>query len=420
MNSMLPQKNTHSAAREAGWLARFSPRLSSKWSTHFIDKIDDAMLCGTVEATLPDGHFRILGGRGDGPTARVTVHNWRALIRIGLFGATGWYTAWDKGEWSSPDPVAFFEIVSRNRSTIGGIIRATGVMRVAQRVAHFAHRNSRAGAKRNIIAHYDLGNSFYAAWLDQNMNYSSAMFARPIRADEPLETAQDRKNDALMGRLALPAGGKLLEIGCGWGHLSKTCALAGHEVTAITLSPSQLDYATRQCVSLSNPPQFQICDYRDVKGTFDGVVSVEMVEAVGENYWPDYLDSIAARLKPGGRAVIQYIAAADDVFEAYAANADFIQTHVFPGGMLLSERRFMALAQARGFAWEDPVHFPDDYAETLRRWRVGFDSAVAEGRLPDQFDAHFIRLWRYYLMYCEGGFRGGSITVAQVTLVKGT
>ncbi len=419
MNSVFPPENAFEVAREDAAPVGPLAHLVRRWSMHFIDRIDAGLAYGKVEAMLPGGYFRILGGRGEGPTARVTVHKWRALMRIGLSGATGWYAAWDRGEWSSPDPVVFFEIVSRNRKTVGSLIRATGIAKLVQRVFHIAHRNSKSGAKRNIIAHYDLGNSFYATWLDAHMSYSSAMFARPLHGGEALEAAQNRKNAALLDRLALPPGGKLLEIGCGWGHLSKTCAEAGYDVTAITLSPSQLDYARQDCAHLANPPRFFIRDYRDATGQFDGVVSVEMVEAVGQAYWPAYLDGIAARLKPGARAVLQYIALADDVFEAYAANADFIQTHVFPGGMLLSETRFKALAKARGFEWEDPVHFAEDYAETLRQWRVRFDMAVEEGRLPAQFDAHFIRLWRYYLMYCEGGFRGGSITVAQVTLTKG-
>ena len=163
---------------------------------------------------------------------------------------------------------------------------------------------------------------------------------------------------------------------------------------------------------------YQLRDYRDVEGSFDAIASIEMVEAVGQHYWPDYLDCIARNLKPGGRAAIQYIAIAEDIFEAYASGVDFIQAYVFPGGMLLSESRFRALAAARGLRWEDPQHFPLHYAETLRRWRVRFDDAVEAGKLPGGFDQRFIDLWRYYLMYCEGGFRGGTIDVAQVTLVK--
>jgi cyclopropane-fatty-acyl-phospholipid synthase len=216
----------------------------------------------------------------------------------------------------------------------------------------------------------------------------------------------------------LNAPSAILEIGCGWGHVARTCAEQGHEVTAITLSPSQKLWAERHVRTMATKPAFQLCDYRDVAGTYDAVISVEMVEAVGEAYWPAYLDTIARVLKPGGRAAIQYIAIAEDGFAAYSKGVDFIQTYIFPGGMLLSEARFRALAEARGLRWEAPHHFAAHYAETLRRWLVRFDDAVENGLLPGGFDARFVNLWRFYLQYCEGGFRSGGITVAQVTLVK--
>jgi cyclopropane-fatty-acyl-phospholipid synthase len=191
-------------------------------------------------------------------------------------------------------------------------------------------------------------------------------------------------------------------------------AAHGHNVMAITLSAEQLAWAKAEAQSVA----FELRDYRDVTGQFDGIASVEMVEAVGRDYWPAYLDTIAQCLKPGGRAAIQFIIIADDVFDAYAESADFIQTYVFPGGMLLSESRFRALAEARGLEWHDPHYFGLHYAETLGRWRQCFDLAVASRTLGNGFDERFTRLWRYYLMYCEGGFRGGGIDVGQVTLIK--
>jgi cyclopropane-fatty-acyl-phospholipid synthase len=384
----------------------------------FLDRLDQGLIYGRIDVTLPGGVARTLGGRGAGPVAVVDLHRWRALLRVIQSGSIGWYQAWERDEWSSPDPVPFFDLISRNRATLGSLARAGGAARLWQRVAHLLRRNNRSGARRNIHAHYDLGNAFYAAWLDPTLSYSSALFARPMRDDETMEAAQRRKVDALTARLELTGPSDVLEVGCGWGHVAQHCASLGHRVTAITLSPSQKDYADGKCAAMPHPPRINLCDYRDVTGEYDAIISVEMVEAVGRDYWPAYLDSIVARLKPGGRAALQYIAIADDVFASYAAQVDFIQAYIFPGGMLVSETHFRALAEERGLSWENPVHFPLDYAETLRRWRISFEMAAQAGRLPEAFDADFIRLWRFYLMYCEGGFRGGGISVAQVTLVK--
>lgn len=246
------------------------------------------------------------------------------------------------------------------------------------------------------------------------MVYSSAIFD-PAHPDEPLEDAQARKVDAALDRLGLSAGQQLLEIGCGWGALGAR-AIERHGVayTGLTLSEEQAAWA-RPLVAPHGV--IALRDYRDESGTYDAIASIEMVEAVGQAYWPDYLETVARRLKPGGRAAIQYIAIDDELFEAYSTNADFIQTYIFPGGCLISVSRFRALAEQAGLEWQDQTDFPLDYAETLRRWRLAYDAALESGKLSD-FPPEFHRLWRFYLMYCEAGFRGGSISVAQVTLVK--
>ena len=279
--------------------------------------------------------------------------------------------------------------------------------------------NSRIGSRRNIEFHYDLGNDFYALWLDCGLTYSSAVFDEPISPAQPLEAAQATKNAAMLDRLAVVPGNTILEIGCGWGGFAEAAARRGLAVHAITLSAEQeRAVAARIAAAGLGGVTVSRTDYRDVVGTYDAVASIEMVEAVGQEYWPAYLAAVARALKPGGRAAIQYIMIDDAIFEAYATNVDFIQRFIFPGGMLLSERRFRALADAEGLDWIDHRTCGLHYAETLRRWRVAFDSAVAEGRLPARFDQDFINLWRYYLMYCEGGFRGQGIDAAQVTLVK--
>jgi cyclopropane-fatty-acyl-phospholipid synthase len=309
----------------------------------------------------------------------------------------------------------------RNGDSLGETGRSKGVSRLVNRIAHSLRSNNRRGSRRNIAFHYDLGNDFYEPWLDKSMTYSSALFAEPISEQENLEEAQERKVRTLLDRLDLKPGDHLLEIGCGWGSLAEIAARDyGARVTGITLSTEQKAYAEDRLRKgeLSSRTSIELIDYREVEGQFDAVASVEMVEAVGQEYWPSYLQTIARVLRPGGRAAIQMISMKESLFDGYAANADFIQTYIFPGGLLISEQRFQAIAEAAGLKWQDRRGFGLHYAETLKRWRMRYNMAVAQDRLPAGFDETFHNLWRYYLMYCEGGFRGGGIDVAQVTLTK--
>lgn len=367
---------------------------------------------------MPDGAERRLGGRRPGPAAIVVLASWRALLRLASGGSDGWFIAWSRGEWSSPDPVTLFELFGRNRHSLGNTGRAGGAGRLIRRLFHSRRRNSRRGARRNIIRHYDLGNDFYAAWLDPTLSYSSALFGDESTAQTSLEAGQRAKLQAIFDRTHARAGDRLLEIGCGWGGFARLAAERGVTVDAITLSDEQQGAVARMAKQADFPIDVRLTDYRDVAGQYDAVASIEMVEAVGQEYWPDYLGAIARLLKPGGRAAIQYIAIDDAIFDSYARNVDFVQERVFPGGMLLSASRFRRIAEDASLAWRDQRDFGLDYAETLKRWRSAFDAAVAEGRLPERFGYDFINLWRYYLMYCEGGFRGGGLVVSQVTLVK--
>ena len=385
-----------------------------------LDRIDRGLEAGGVEASLPDGTRRLLGGRAEGPVAIVEITSWRALIRLAMGGSAGWYVAWSLGEWRSPDPVPLFDLFMRNRVPLGTAARASGIVRLAARAWHALRRNHREGARRNIEFHYDLGNDFYALWLDPGMTYSSALFEEPIAPAQSLESAQDTKLKAMLARTATAPGDSILEIGCGWGSFAEVAARAGRAVHGITLSSEQQKAVEERMAreGLAGVT-VSLTDYRDVTGQYDAIVSIEMVEAVGQEYWPAYCAAIARTLKPGGRAAIQLISIDDAIFEAYARNVDFIQRFVFPGGLLISESRFRAIAEAEGLVWTDPLRFGLHYAETLKRWRENFDAVVAAGKLPAEFDRHFVDLWRYYLMYCEGGFRGGGIDVVQVTLYKG-
>lgn len=382
--------------------------------SRLVDRIDSAIERGSMHATLPDGSTRLLGGRGKGIDCSLTLHDWRGLIRLATSGSQGWYQAWEVAEWTSPDPVALFAHFIDNGETLGNLGRAKGPWRAAARSLHWLNRNTVGRAKKNVHAHYDLGNDFYAAWLDETMSYSSAIFDTvELRGPIRLSLGQQRKMECLAKRLKGAA--VILEIGCGWGAMADLLAQRGSAVTAISLSEEQLSYA---CKSRDPSIEFRKQDYRDVHGKFDGIVSVEMVEAVGREYWPDWFACLARNLQPGGRAAIQYIAMKDELFDAYASSADFIQAYVFPGGMLVRESEFRSLAETHGFIWTDQQDFPLDYAETLKIWRDNFDAAWADGVVPAGFDERFAKLWRFYLMYCEGGFRGGGINVSQVTLVK--
>jgi len=398
-----------------GWASR----LVSGGLDRLLDRIDAGLDYGRIDAALPGGATRTLGGRGEGPHAIVRLHDWRALARLAASGSVGWYKAWVRGEWSSPDPVPIFDLFARNAVSLGEAARPKGPWRQFNRIAHLLRRNDRARARRNIAHHYDLGNDFYAAWLDESMTYSSAIFADPAIVAEPLEAAQRRKVEILLDRLRLEAGDRLLEIGCGWGGLAEQAAERGAQVTGLTLSAEQKAYADRRLAAagLANRAEIRLMDYRDVEASFDAVASVEMVEAVGQEYWPDYLRTIARVLKPGGRAALQLISIRSDLFDAYARSTDFIQAYIFPGGLLIDEQRFARLADQEGLEWRDRKGYGRHYAATLKEWRRRYEAAVAEGRLAG-FPDEFHDLWRYYLMYCEGGFRGGGIDVAQVTLVK--
>ncbi|WP_213981940.1 cyclopropane-fatty-acyl-phospholipid synthase family protein [Sphingomonas sp. dw_22] len=379
-----------------------------------LDRLDTGIVVGALEVMTPDGRVRMLGGRAPGPAAVVDLRSWRALVRLATGGSGGWYEAWAKGEWASPDPVQLFALFSRNRASLADQARATGFSLLARRFWHWLRRNHRGGSRKNIAFHYDLGNDFYRPWLDASMTYSSALFADPAQS---LEQGQAAKLEAMLARTATALGDEILEIGCGWGSFAELALGQGRRVHGITLSTEQKAWAEARTAGLEGA-RFSLTDYRDVTGTYDAVVSIEMAEAVGRAYWPAYAAAIARALKPGGHAALQIITFDDAMFDGYAANVDFIQTYIFPGGMLLSESGFREIAAAHGLAWRDQVNFGLDYADTLKRWRENFDAAVAAGALPAQFDARFIDLWRYYLMYCEGGFRGGGIDVIQMTLTK--
>ena len=391
-------------------------RLSAPAIARVLDQIDRKLACGGLEARLPGGTERRLGFHAKGPRAVVHISSWMALVRLATSGSVGWYKAWTLGEWSSPDAVKIFELFSINAMPLGDIGRAKGPFRWVNALAHRLRDNAPGKARKNIAAHYDLGNDFYAAWLDPTMTYSSARF---VSCGDSLETAQLYKIHTLLDRLDIKPGQRLLEIGCGWGTLAIEAAKRGASVVGLTLSTEQKAWAERKIAEagLVDRIEIRLQDYRETAERFDAVASVEMVEAVGQRWWGAYLDCIARNLATGGRAALQFISMRHELFDRYVRNADFIQTYIFPGGCLVDEPNFAELAKERGLSWQEREGFRLDYAETLRRWRERYDEAVSRGAVPG-FGEEFHDLWRYYLMYCEGGFRGGAIDVAQVTMVR--
>ncbi len=401
------------AHASGGWLSRALAGSFQK----ALDAIDRGLVQGRLDAMLPDGRTRRLGGRAPGPEAEIRLSNWRPLVRLALGGSAGFAQSNFDGDWESADQVALFELFMLNRATLGAAGRGGRIGRMVGRLARGFQANTRKGAERNIAFHYDLGNDFYAAWLDETMTYSSAIWGE----GDDLAVAQRRKVRTLLDKLELKPGEHLLEIGCGWAGLAEIAARDyGARVTGITLSREQLVYSQKRIAAagLSDRVTFALKDYRDIRESYDHVASVEMFEAVGQQFWRPYMQSVRRALKPGGRAALQVITIDEAIFDVYARGADFIQTYVFPGGMLPSAERLQAAAEGEKLKWKGATHHGADYARTLKAWRERYDAARAEGRLPPGFDDRFDAVWRMYLMYCEGGFRSGGIDVVQATLVR--
>ncbi len=362
---------------------------------------------GLLEVRLPDG-ARFLFGEGE-PGVTMQVNDEAVFARVLAKGDIGLAEAYLDGDWDSPDVTALLTLLARNRDALRDAVYGSWRQLLAARLRHWFNRNSRAGSKRNIMAHYDLGNDFYRLWLDPSMSYSSALFDGT--PDQPLLAAQDAKYRRILSRLAAEPGERVLEIGCGWGGFAEMATHDGLAVTGLTLSPAQLAWAQHRVPSAD----LRLQDYRDTTERFDHVVSIEMFEAVGERWWPTYFRTVANALKPEGRAVVQSITIRDDLFAAYRRGTDFIQQYIFPGGMLPSRAEFRAQAARQGLVVRDEYAFGVDYARTLALWRDAFDARWPQVAALG-FDEPFRRLWRLYLSYCEAGFLAGNIDVVQFEL----
>jgi cyclopropane-fatty-acyl-phospholipid synthase len=373
---------------------------------------------GSLTIVLPAGaHIRI-EGHNPGPQAEINVHDFRFVSRVLAAGDIGFAEGYMAGEWDTPDLSVLLEAASQNFDRLAKLLDGNPLVRGLNALTHSFNRNSRKGSKRNIEAHYDLGNSFYSQWLDPSMTYSSALFEAP---GQSLDAAQTAKYAALARSMNLQSGQSVLEIGCGWGGFAEFAAReVGAQVTAITISKAQAEFAAARLhrQGLSDRASIQLVDYRDVTGQFDKVASIEMFEAVGEAYWGAYFDRIRKVLKPGGQAGLQIITIRDDLFGEYRKRSDFIKKYVFPGGMLPSEQRLRQEVAQAGLTFGPVRRFGQDYAITLRHWAERFEAAWPQIS-PLGFDERFHRLWRFYLAYCEAGFSTGRTDVIQLQLGSG-
>lgn len=371
---------------------------------------------GTLDVALPDGRNVRFGGLEPGPSAAMTVRDYGFAWRLINGGDVGIAEAYLRGEWDTPDLTQFLYIFCVNHEMIQSMLGNKPIMRAVQLVRHWLNRNTKAQARRNIFAHYDIGNRFYSAWLDRSMTYSSALFD----GTDDLGAAQEMKYRRLAEAIHLQPGNTLLEIGCGWGGFAEFAAKScDAKVVGLTISSEQRDYAKKRIfeAGLNDKVDIRFQDYRDEKGTYDRIASIEMIEAVGEKFWPDYFAQLRDRLVIGGFAGIQAITIQDRFFANYRREVDFIQRYIFPGGMLPSPAVLKALGEKFGIPVIRERVFGEDYARTLATWRDNFRAAWPN-LTSLGFDERFRRTWEYYLAYCEAGFRSGNIDVRQIVFAK--
>lgn len=372
---------------------------------------------GNLRLITPEGVELIFGNSLHPLSVTVKIGDWRACQRILYAGDIGLAESVEAGWIDTSDMTALLRLAIRNQATLNRLIQGNRWVTCLYRLRHWLRPNTRKGSRRNIHAHYDIGNKFYQCWLDPSMTYSSALFNGDYSLS--LQHAQDMKYQRIIDQLGLSAGHQVLEIGCGWGGFAEFAAKQGIKVTGITISQSQLDYAQERMrrASLSENVNLSLCDYRDVAGIYDGIVSIEMFEAVGERFWSTYFKKIAACLRPNAKALVQSITISERDFEQYRTGTDFIQQYIFPGGMLPSPERFVLGAAKAGLQTQQQFMFGADYAETLRRWRTTWEHGY-ENILKQGFDEKFMRIWGLYFSYCEAGFAEGKTDVGQFLLAK--
>ena len=373
---------------------------------------------GTLTVQFPDRSSKVYGN-GAMPHAAISLRNWNVFLASMKSGDIGFAETYIAGDWTTPALSDLLRVMIQNRRVVEDLIYGSWWGRMIYRVKHLLNRNHKANSRKNIHAHYDLGNAFYELWLDGTMNYSSALFEGDF--SRSMQAAQNAKVRRALQATDVTAGSRVLEIGCGWGALAEMATLEmGAHVTGVTLSTEQLAFANARMKWNGKAEQadLRLQDYRDIDdGPYDAVCSIEMIEAVGQEYWPTYFQTVSKMLKPGGKACIQSIVIDDALFDRYVKSTDFIQQYIFPGGCLPSPSEFRRQARLAGLEVVDELKFGPDYAETLRRWRHDFLAHEAQV-LTLGFDTAFIRTWEFYLAYCEAAFDEANTDVIQFTLKK--
>ncbi len=371
---------------------------------------------GALHLELPDGQIAQFGD--DSYPVTLRLHDWSLCDAVLKSGDIGFAETFIDGRWSTDNLTGLIALFIRNRHAVESLIYGKWWGNLLYRIRHLFNRNSRSGSRKNIHAHYDIGNDFYRLWLDPSMTYSSAVFSNGNM--DSLQDGQVAKYRRILKQLNISSGAKVLEIGCGWGGFAEVAAReGGAHVCGLTLSTEQLQFAQQRLAAagVAEQADLKLMDYRDSDGQYDAIASIEMFEAVGETYWPTYFECVARNLKPNGRACIQTIVIADELFDRYRKGTDFIQQYIFPGGMLPSPQAFRAQAAKHGLRVVDEFKFGLDYARTLVEWRDAFKQQLSKVRAQG-FDDEFLRTWEFYLCYCEAGFRADSINVMQFTLEK--
>lgn len=390
-----------------------------RFSTEALLQLLTQLRSGNLKVILPNGERKDFGNATDELHAEIHILDWSVFKQVMSHGDIGFAESYIRGQWNTPDLKALLEIAIRNRTILEKAIYGNWYGSIFYRIKHWLRDNSKSGSRKNIHAHYDLGNAFYTLWLDPTMSYSSAWFSEGDK--QSLADAQRAKIKRILAAIDIKPGDHILEIGCGWGGVMEEAQRSQIAITGLTLSTEQKAFADTRLQNIQanrpNSPRFEVRlqDYRDCQEQFDGIVSVEMFEAVGEKHWPEYFQTIAQRLKAGRKACIQTIVIAEELFDRYRTNTDFIQQYVFPGGMLPSRTSFRASATQAGLRVETEFAFGGDYAKTLCMWRDNFNQKLQEVRQLG-FDEAFIRLWNFYLMYCSAGFSERNIDVVQFTL----
>ncbi len=375
------------------------------------------MESGRLDFSLPDGRVFRAEGKKPGPAAMIEVHNPDIFARMIREGDLGFCDAYLEGWWSTPDLQGFMDLIHTENDDLYNGFPGITLVRAYERLRYWLQSNTKAQARKNISYHYDLGNDFYGLWLDESMTYSSALFHT---GQESLEKAQEQKYASMVDLMGVQPGDHVLEIGCGWGGFAEyAAAKRGLRVTCLTISAEQHKYAVDRMarLGLSDRVEIKLQDYRDEKGIYDGIASIEMFEAVGEKFWPVYFDMVLNRLRPGKNATLQIITVADNRFETYRKSVDFIQKYIFPGGMLPSPSALRREIEKAGMKVLGSVEFGKSYSQTLRRWHEAFNARWAEVA-PLGFDERFRRMWNFYLTSCAGTFEGGNCDVTQITIAR--